>query len=75
MSHTHLLELYAYIGARKRETMDRRLDEILPASTRKAAEGADTFLDEAMAFFSSSYHEKLPKRLRIKHPAQGYLPV
>lgn len=75
MSHSYLLELYESIGDRKREMMARRSDETLSALTRREAQGADVFLDEAMAFFSSNYHGKLPKRLRIKHPPEGYLPV
>lgn len=74
MSHTYLIELYEYIGNRKREQVFAQLDETLPRVERKAAEGADAFLSDALEFFSTSYHGKLPKRLRVKHPPEGYLP-
>ncbi len=74
MSHSYLLELYGYIGERKQTMMKRGSDKALAPTMRSEAQGADAFLDEAMAFFSSTYHEKLPKRLRIKHPPEGYLP-
>lgn len=73
MSHIYLLELYEYLGRRKRETLFKRLASAIPPAERKAAEGAEGFLADAMDFLSANYHGKLPKRLRTKHPPEGYL--
>ncbi|SCX79183.1 hypothetical protein [Desulfoluna spongiiphila] len=67
MSHTHLIELYAYIGGRQDESKALRLDPGSSEAARNEAEGAETFLADAMAFLSSSYHGKLPKRLRARY--------
>ena len=75
MSHGYLLELYAYIGDRKGLAMQGIDDESSSLPMRKRAEGADLFLQEAMDFMATSYHGKLPKRLRIKHPPEMYLPT
>ena len=75
MSHGYLLELYAYIGERKGRAMQGVDDKNRSLPLRKSAEGADAFLQDAMDFMASNYHGKLPKRLRIKHPPEMYLPT
>lgn len=73
MSHTHLLELYDYIGNRVTETSLIGRDASLSDTARNEAAGAESFLVDAMAFLSESYHGKLPKRLRIKHSSGDFL--